>query len=272
MKFDENIVYTPETAEQTIQQIWQEYNKDITDKILTPIHNAKTEEERTILRKSCYNKLGQIKKECNWKKLNDEIIPITDVAKYTKAINIQFTGISNISYDGILSYANGTEQYVECTTSIDYQREDLQQQILEEHGYSYDCPGCNNNDLKNSIGYSGNKSKHTTQNEPEIGDFEAGFARTSEIQQDWKFIQQKIDKGNCNNQYQGFWLILTTKPFIPNNAIKNQKIFQPAIIQYQNTILKQWNDCTTNPFTRLIILVSSGNFNDYEILLDSQRS
>lgn len=233
--FDSTQRYTIEDAETIVQNIIFEYKRRYV--------KALTNRERQ-----------NIKKQLNWKKLKDEIIPIIKVAKAVNADQIAFSLKDNVSYDGILFIEN-KEQYVECVSSINYEKLNLVNQILESVENDCVCipASYTNNDLKKSVNYSTNKHKISKQIET---DFESGYIDFNiHMLKGYRRVLKKVHKGISNNCYEGYWLILTIeRPILGMNCS-------------QDLILTVWNNrIINNPFRHLFIYETAGDTDDFKLV------
>lgn len=198
------------------------------------------------------------------KVFKEEIYPTIMLAKFLNVPFLKFCGMECNSIDAILKNNDGTIINVECTTSIDEQynklvceyNRDLGSCFIGPHSKAYkinEKEKANSNDIV----YSGTKHKRKFINQEDLNNknsIENCIVNINiYVKKDMEKIQEKINKGNKENKYKNFCLILTCDHNIDINEIS----------EYQKLVYDIWNNISNNPFSSLFVV-------NYDVLLFKQ--
>lgn len=225
--------YSISEANTIVQYIFEEYRKKCNG-----LHSHK--------------EMQTIKNKLNWKKIKDEVIPIIKVAEYYNADYVSFS-MNNCQYDGII-YIGNQQNYIECSTTVNYRQKDLIYQILDsdENDGVWIPYNRDNKYLEESVGYISKKHQIRKQSEPS---FKAGILNPNQpIIDIYERISEKVKKAIKNNCYQGYILVLT--------------IDSPETACNQGLIEDIWkNRIPNNPFSNLFVFETAGDFDDFQLFM-----
>lgn len=194
------------------------------------------------------------------KTFQEEALPIIIAAECLKFSQIKFTCTTNAPMDAVLK-GNDKELYVECTTSINGQFNDLNREYLSRYGCCITAPHSKLVPLENiknanasDIVCCGTKNNRQIISQDELvklnlETFEDGIINVDKyIDIDKEIIQNKVNKGNNENKYKDFLLILVCEHDLPNTQINN------PIQEYQKKMFQYWSQIENNPFKSLFVL------------------
>lgn len=210
-------------------------------------------EVKNIVDKNNINKLFDDKQA---KKIfKEEIFPIIKFCEFIKAEQILFCGQFDKSIDAKAKMANGKILNIECTTSINARYKELLFEYNRQYHSCFIAPHSKaveinniNEANNNDIVYSGSKHKRTFVKQEDLNNEDAFLSCIVDVnkyvQEDIEKIQHKIDKGNNENLYKNFILVLACEHSIDIQQIQ----------EYQYLLYEYWQNITDNPFSGLFVV------------------
>ncbi len=186
----------------------------------------------------------------------NEVFPIIEIAKLEGYKKVKFLGNKNNSIDAIMVDPNGEEVNFECTTAIDYYTRWTALEYLKENSCLITGPHTKAKQIKKNEQVKNDSNicfyrKNGERNyiESKGGEFEDGLLLISKyVDSSTEKILTKIQKGQKDNCYQGFSLILTSMYDLKFDYDK-----------YISDINSWWKQQKNNPFNHLYIL----NYDDF---------
>ena len=189
------------------------------------------------------------------KHFKEEIYPVIKLAEYLQINYLRFCGLEGKSIDAELKNSDDKIIKVECTTSIDgYYKELLSEYnrefascVIGPHSKAYTVDNINKTD-SNDIVYSGTQHKREFVRQEDLNNensFESCIVDINKyVKEDIEKIQAKVNKGNRENKYKNFYLILVCEHNIDIQEVR----------QYQKLIYDYWNSLPQNPFSSLFVV------------------
>lgn len=200
------------------------------------------------------------------KRFKEEIYPTIKLAEYLQTPYIRFCGTENKSIDAKLIGINKEITQIECTTSIDgyfhklvseYNKE-FRSCIIGPHSKAYKTDNIEEAGI-NDLVYSGTQHKRQFVRQKDLynkNSFETCIVDIKRyVKKDIEKIQSKITKGNLENKYKKFILVLSCE-----HNIDIQQVYS-----YQQMLYKYWKNIPQNPFSGVFIV-------NYDALLFYQTS
>lgn len=189
------------------------------------------------------------------KHFKEEIYPAIKLAECLRIPYLKFCGLKGKSIDAELKNSDGTIIKVECTTSINGQYNSLVSEYNKKYGSCFIGPHSKAYTLdnigkadSNDIVYSGTQHKREFVKQEELSN-ENSIKNcivdiNKYVKEDIEKIQAKINKGNQENKYKNFYLILVCEHNIDIQEVR----------QYQKLIYNYWNSLPQNPFSSLFVV------------------
>ncbi len=189
------------------------------------------------------------------KRFKEEVYPTIKLAEYLHIPYIHFCGNENKSIDAELKNCDGVITKVECTTSIDGYYQELVSEYNREYGSCVIGPhskAFNVNNIEkacsNDIVYSGTQHKRKFVQQQDL-DNKNAFKNcivdvNKYVEEDIQKIKSKVDKGNSENKYKNFILLLVCEHNIDIQQVP----------EYQKLVCEYWNDILSNPFRALFVV------------------
>lgn len=201
------------------------------------------------------------------KRFKEEVYPTIKLAEYLRVPHIHFCGKENKSIDAELKNCDDVITKVECTTSIDGYCQELVSEYNGEYGSCVIGPhskAFNVNNIEqacsNDIVYSGTQHKRKFVQQQDL-DNKNAFKNclvdvNKYVEEDIEKIKNKVDKGNRENKYKSFILLL----------VCGHNIDIQQVPEYQNLVCKYLNDILPNPFCALFVV------NYYSLLFEKSNN
>ena len=215
------------------------------------IDYAKNEAE--ILISQNIDKLFNNKNEL--KHFKEEIYPIIKLAECLQITYLKFCGSEGKPIDAELKNSDDKIIKVECTTSSDSYYKNLISEYSKEFGSCFIGPHSKAYTIDNiakannsDIVYSGTRHKREFVKQEDLNNktfFESCIVDINKyVKEDIEKIQAKVNKGNRENKYKNFYLILICEHNIDIREVR----------QYQKLIYDYWNNLPQNPFFSLFVV------------------
>ena len=189
------------------------------------------------------------------KHFKEEIYPVIKLAECWHISYLKFCGLECKSIDAELKNSDEKIIKVECTTSIDGYYNDLVSEYNRKFGSCFIGPHSKaytvDNIAKadsNDIVYSGTQHKREFVRQEDLNNensFESCIVDINKyVKEDIEKIQAKVNKGNRENKYKNFYLILVSEHNIDIQEVR----------EYQKLIYNYWNSLAQNPFSALFVV------------------
>ena len=189
------------------------------------------------------------------KQFKEEIYPLIKLAECLHISYLKFCGRECKAIDAELKNSDGKIIKVECTTSIDgyynylvseYNRK-FGSCFIGPHSKAYTVDNIDKAD-SNDIVYSGTQHKREFIRQEDLkneNSFKSCIVDINKyVKEDIVKIQAKVNKGNRENKYKNFYLILVCEHNIDIQEVG----------QYQKLIYNYWNSLPQNPFSSLFVV------------------
>ena len=189
------------------------------------------------------------------KHFKEEIYPVIKLAECLHISYLKFCGRECKAIDAELKNSDGKIIKVECTTSIDGYYNNLVSEYNRKFGSCFIGPHSKaytvDNIAKadsNDIVYSGTQHKREFVRQEDLNNensFESCIVDINKyVKEDIEKIQAKVNKGNRENKYKNFYLILVSEHNIDIQEVR----------EYQKLIYNYWNSLAQNPFSALFVV------------------
>lgn len=189
------------------------------------------------------------------KHFKEEIYPVIKLAECLHISYLKFCGRECKAIDAELKNSDGKIIKVECTTSIDRYYNCLVSEYNRKFGSCFIGPHSKAYTVDNiykanssDIVYSGTQHKREFIRQKDLkneNSFKSCIVDINKYaKEDIEKIQVKVNKGNRENKYKNFYLILVCEHNIDIQEVE----------QYQELICNYWNSLSQNPFSSLFIV------------------